>query len=241
MSAPTSAPTSAAASAAARTGARTGARSAAWRAGSRAEHEAAESTAFVADLVAGRASAAQYVAYLRRLRVVYAALEAAMEEHRDHPVVAAVHDPALRRLPALDADLAHWSGPVGPAGSVGPVGPSPAAEAYRTRIEAAARTPYLLAAHHYTRYLGDLSGGQILARALRHGFPDRRLDDGGLDFCAFAEIPAPVRWKRAYRERLDTLDVDAAADDALLDEVRAAFRLNHALLDEVAATGTDRR
>ena len=80
-----------------------------WREGSRAEHEAAESSSFVTELVEGRASAAQYVAYLRRLRVVYAALEAALHEHRDHPVVAAVDDPALRRLAALDADLGHWS------------------------------------------------------------------------------------------------------------------------------------
>jgi heme oxygenase len=204
------------------------ARSEAWRAGSRAEHEAAESSAFVAELVAGRASAAQYVAYLRRLRVVYAELEAALEDHRDHPVVAAVHDPALRRLPALDADLRHWSG------SVAPVAGSPAADAYRTSIRRARREPHLLVAHHYTRYLGDLSGGRILARALRLGFPDRSLEDGGLDFYAFVEIPAPVRWKRGYRERLDALELDPEADRAMLAEVREAFRLNHALLDEVA-------
>ena len=94
--------------------------------------------------------------------------------------------------------------------------------------------PHLLVAHHYTRYLGDLSGGRILARAVRQGFPDRSLADGGLDFYAFAGIPAPVRWKRAYRERLDALELDREADDAMLAEVREAFRLNHALLDEVA-------
>jgi heme oxygenase (biliverdin-producing, ferredoxin) len=207
-------------------------RSEAWRAGSRAEHEAAEASAFVVDLVAGRASAAQYVAYLRRLRVVYAALEPALEDHRDHPAVAAVHDPVLRRLSALDADLRHWSGSAAPVGGV--VAGSPAADAYRARIQRARRQPHLLVAHHYTRYLGDLSGGQILARALRQGFPDRSLADGGLDFYAFAGIPAPVRWKRAYRERLDALELEPEADDAMLAEVREAFRLNHALLDEVA-------
>ena len=209
-------------------------RSAAWRAGSRAEHEAAEASGFVADLVAGRASALQYVAYLRRLRVVYAELEPALEDHRDHPAVAAVHDPVLRRLPALDADLRHWSGGAAPAQAGGAVAGSPAADAYRARLQRARRQPHLLVAHHYTRYLGDLSGGQILARAVRQGFPDRSLADGGLDFYAFAEIPAPVRWKRAYRERLDALELDREADDAMLAEVREAFRLNHALLDEVA-------
>ena len=91
----------------------------------------------------------------------------------------------------------------------------------------AARTPYLLAAHHYTRYLGDLSGGQILARAVRSGFPERALDRGGLDFYRFEQIAAPVPWKRAYRERLDALPLDGGQDAAVLEEVRAAFRLNH--------------
>ncbi len=224
-----------------------GPRSESWRAGSRAEHAAAESSAFVTDLVAGRASAAGYLAYLRRLRVVYGALERALDGCRDHSAVAAVDDRGLRRLAALDADLRHWSddappgpAPAGPApaargaGDVGDVG-SPAAEAYRSRIEAARRAPHLLVAHHYTRYLGDLSGGQVLARALRRGFPDRSFDGGGLDFYSFDQIAAPVPWKRAYRERLDGLRVDAEQDAAMLAEVREAFRLNHALLDEVAA------
>lgn len=211
-------------------------RSDTWRLGSRAEHEAAESSSFVADLVEGRASAAQYVAYLRRLRVVYAALEAALDEHREHPVVAAVDDPALRRLAALDADLRHWTGRApGPQAVV-----SPAATAYRARIERAGRTPYLLAAHHYTRYLGDLSGGKILARAVAGGFPERSLDRGGLDFYHFEQIAARVPWKRAYRERLDALPLDGGQDAEVLDEVRAAFRLNHALLAEVTEIAAPR-
>lgn len=216
------------------------ARAASWRSGSRAEHEAAESSVFVADLVAGRASAARYAAYLRRLRVVYTALEAALERHRHHPAVAAVDDPALRRLGALDADLRHWSLVAGvPDDGPDALGAaaSPAAAAYRDRIEDAGRAPHLLLAHHYTRYLGDLSGGQVLARALRRAFPDRTRDDAGLAFYSFEEIAAPVPWKRAYRERLDGLRLAPAQDAALVAEVRAAFRLNHALLDELAEPG----
>lgn len=209
------------------------ARAESWRTGSRAEHEAAESSAFVADLLAGRASAARYVAYLRRLRVVYTALEAALERHRHHPAVAAVDDPALRRLEALDADLRHWSRVAGRPEDAA----SPAATAYRERIEDAGRAPHLLLAHHYTRYLGDLSGGQVLARALRRAFPDRTPDDAGLAFYSFEEIAGPVPWKRAYRERLDGLRLDPAQDAALVEEVREAFRLNHALLDELAESG----
>jgi heme oxygenase len=72
------------------------------------------------------------------------------------------------------------------------------------------------------------------SRAVRDGFPERSLDRGGLDFYRFEQIAAPVPWRRAYRERLDALPLDARQDAAVLEEERAAFRLNHALLAEVA-------
>jgi heme oxygenase len=201
--------------------------SAAMREGSRPEHEEAEGAGFVADLLAGRAHPDRYAAYLLRLRVVYAALERAVRDHRDHPAVAAVHDESLCRVDALDADLDHWWPGRDRAVS------SPAADRYRARIEEAGTTPPLLVAHHYTRYLGDLSGGRMLAQALRRTWPG--LDRRGLAFYEFDAIPKPVAYKRAYRDRLDALDLDDAARADVVGEVRRAFRLNRDLLDEVGA------
>lgn len=83
--------------------------SVAMREGSAAEHAAAERSPFVSELVAGRVNERGYADYLRRLRVVYAALEDAVRSHRDDPMVSAVYDPALERLAAIDADLDHWA------------------------------------------------------------------------------------------------------------------------------------
>lgn len=203
--------------------------SVAMREGSRREHQQAEGTDFVSDLVAGRAHRDQYAGYLARLRGVYAALESAVNDHRHDPAVAQVYDESLCRLDALDADLAFW----GPAADRDTG--SPAAESYRARIDEARATPSLLVAHHYTRYLGDLSGGRMLAQAMRRGYPG--LDRGGLAFYEFGAIPKPVAYKRAYRTRLDDLRLGPAVRAAVVEEVRHAFRLNHALLDEVAALG----
>ncbi|GAA2148421.1 biliverdin-producing heme oxygenase [Nocardioides koreensis] len=202
--------------------------SVAMREGSRREHEQAEGTDFVSDLLAGRAHPHQYAAYLARLRDVYAALEQAVRDHRDDPVVTQVYDETLCRLDALDADLEFWSGPDRSTGS-------PAADRYRERIDRARRTPLLLVAHHYTRYLGDLSGGRMLAQAMRRGYEG--LDRGGLAFYEFDAIPKPVAYKRAYRDRLDGLRLSPSQRTAMVEEVRSAFRLNHALLDEVATLG----
>lgn len=196
--------------------------SVAMREGSAAEHAAAERSPFVSELVAGRVNERGYADYLRRLRVVYAALEDAVRSHRDDPMVSAVYDPALERLAAIDADLDHWAPGAGRAVE------SPAAEAYRDRI-AGAEWGGALVAHHYTRYLGDLSGGQVIGKVLDRTFG---LGGAGLAFYRFPMRPKP--YKDAYRSRLDGLTLDADEFDRAVDEVKAAFTLNQALFDELA-------
>ena len=58
---------------------------------------------------------------------------------------------------------------------------SPAAKVYVARVqEVAATKPYLLVAHQYTRYLGDLFGGQMMG-----GMASRSLDLANGDGTAF--------------------------------------------------------
>lgn len=190
--------------------------------GSAAEHEVAEGSLFVSELLSGRVSERGYVDYLLRLRVVYAALEAAVRTHRYDPLVAAVYDPALERLAALDTDLEYWA--PGASRAVD----SPAAEVYRVRI-AAVSWGGALVAHHYTRYLGDLSGGQVIGRLLDRTF---ELGGAGLAFYRFGVRTKP--YKDAYRAQLDALDLDADETARAVDEVKVAFGLNQRLFDELA-------
>lgn len=200
--------------------------STAMREGSRAEHQAAEGSTFMAELLDGRLTAQAYANLLLRLRRVYAALEETVAAHRADPLVGAVHDPALERLAAIDADLAHWAPGVDPA-----TVDSPAADAYAERIRAASVWGGLLVAHHYTRYLGDLSGGQVIGRVLQRTFD--LPEDRGVAFYAFPRIPKPKPFKDAYRDRLDALDLAPDEVARVVDEVRAVFGLNQALFDEL--------
>ncbi|QWF21125.1 biliverdin-producing heme oxygenase [Nocardioides sp. LMS-CY] len=199
--------------------------SAAMREGSLAEHQAAEDSKFMADLLGGRVNEQGYADYLLRLRGVYATLEQTVHTHRDEPSVAAVRDDALERLAAIDADLDHWA-PDGPR-----TVDSPATDAYRQRlVEAAEQWPALLVAHHYTRYLGDLSGGQAIGRILDRTF---ELGGAGIAFYDFPEIEKPKVYKDGYRARLDALDLDADERLRIVAEVKLAFRLNQALFAEL--------
>ena len=180
----------------------------------------------MAALLAGRVDEVGYVAYLGRLRTVYATLELVGRVLAADPCVVEVLDPSLERLDALDTDLAFWS----PAKTPGVA--SPAADKYAERVRAAAAWGGLYVAHHYTRYLGDLSGGQAIGRILRSEFG---LEDNGegVAFYAFPMIPRRKQYKDAYRARLDALSLDGEARARIVDEVKQAFGLNQALLAEL--------
>jgi heme oxygenase len=191
------------------------------RSGSQAEHTAAEGSTFMSELLAGRIDAPGYAHFLGLLRRVYEALESTASELSADPIASAVIDPAIERLAAIDADLDHW-------GRV--VVDSPAADAYVARIRQSASWGGLFVAHHYTRYLGDLSGGQAIGRIIAREFG---LDGVGTAFYSFEHVPKPKLYKDAYRARLDALPLDAAERQRVLDEVRAVFALNGGLFAEM--------
>jgi heme oxygenase (biliverdin-producing, ferredoxin) len=195
--------------------------STAMRAASQKEHDAAEQSPFVAELLGGGLGREAYVAYLLRLRGVYSALEEAFRRRRQDPIVAAFYDPDLERLPAIAADLECWSDDL-PASF-----DSAATESYRDRLAALDSGAGLLA-HHYTRYLGDLSGGQVISRVL-----DREFQLGGVGLALYSFPMQPKRYKDSYRARLDALTLQPEEIETLLSEVKLAFRLNQALLDEL--------
>ncbi|GAA2365546.1 MULTISPECIES: heme oxygenase (biliverdin-producing) [Gordonia] len=205
--------------------------------GSSSEHEQAENSEFISELLAGRINEAGYIAYLQRLRIVYDALERASRALADDPQVSLVHDPALERVATIDADLAHWSAR---GGIVPEPVDSPAADAYAARITESASRGGHLVAHHYTRYLGDLSGGQAIGRLLDREF---ELGGEGVSMYSFELATANKPYKDAYRAKLDAIgdSLSAADRERIVDEVRVAFRLNQQLFAELVGLLDDYR
>ncbi len=89
----------------------------------------------------------------------------------------------------------------------------------------------LFVAHHYTRYLGDLSGGQAIGRILARTYELDRPE--GVRFYDFPAIPKPKPYKDGYRARLDALPLDEDEKAVVLAEVKATFDLNGALFAEL--------
>jgi len=197
------------------------------RDGSQAEHKDAEGSSFMSCLLDGQVNETGYTEYLAMLRPIYAALESVGARLADDPIAGAVIDPAINRLAAIDRDLAYWSGDAGV-----PQVQSAAVDRYVARIEAAATDPALFVAHHYTRYLGDLSGGQAIGRILARTF---ELPEGqGIAFYQFDAVPKPKPYKDAYRARLDSLPLTPRDQQRVVDEVKVVFGLNGALFEELS-------
>ncbi len=129
------------------------------RTASHDQHVEAETSTFMSDLLGGRLGVDAYARYTEQLWFVYEALEAGAERLAADPVAGAFIQAELFRLPALERDLAHLRGADWRSG----LAALPATQAYADRVrECAEEWPAGYIAHHYTRYLGDLSGGQII-------------------------------------------------------------------------------
>lgn len=200
--------------------------SAALRAGTRPEHETAEHTGFVERLMAGQLDRAAYADLVAQHRLIYTELERAGERLRAAGRDGGLVFDELVRVPAIERDLAHLHG----ADWRDKVRVLPATEAYAARLRECGDSLPLYAAHAYTRYLGDLSGGQIIKRMLQrhYGFGDE-----GVEFYTFPEIDKLKPFKDVYRERLDGLALDADERAAVVEEARVAFRFNAAVFGEL--------
>ena len=101
------------------------------------------------------------------------------------------------------------------------------------RVEEVGRTSAAaFLAHHYTRYLGDLSGGQVIRAALERSLGVT--DGAGASFFSFPDV-RPGALKKRYRELLDEVPFDAAQREELVAEALVAYRLNVALAAELDA------
>lgn len=84
--------------------------------------------------------------------------------------------------------------------------------------------PEYLVAHAYTRYLGDLSGGQVLGRITQKSLG---LKNGeGLSFFSFPGVSSPNLFKQLYRSRMNSIELTETQRNGVLQEAVTAFELN---------------
>jgi heme oxygenase len=196
----------------------------------RDDHERAERASFVTELVAGRLPREAFALFTSQLWFLYQALDAGAAHLREDPIVGPFLDPRLDRSDALAADLSLLVGP----DWRGRVHPMPATAAHAKRILVLAGTwPAGYLAHHYLRYLGDLSGGKVLGKAAQRAYG---LTDAGVRFYRFDDIPSGREFKDRYRQLLDAAPWSDEERRRVLTEVGLGFRMSGAMFEELSGT-----
>ena len=185
-------------------------------------------------ILLGKLDRNQYVKLLVSLYHIYRSLEQALAQHSEHPILRTLYFPKeLSRTTALEKDLAYFLGPNWAQHSV--LTPSPCTRDYVARIDTAAKErPLLLLAHAYTRYLGDLSGGQMLKKVAARALALPPTNEG-LSFYIFEHIQSARAFKEQYRAALDATGLALRSADAVAGEARAAFIMNIRVFQELGA------
>ncbi|MCS5735423.1 biliverdin-producing heme oxygenase [Herbiconiux daphne] len=191
-------------------------------------HSDSEGAGFMTDLMSGKGTRDDYIALVAQHFFIYDALEAAADRMKNDPVAAAFISPKLTRLPAIEEDLRFLIG----EDWRDQMTPLPTTARYVRRIdEVAATWNGGFIAHHYTRYLGDLSGGQIIRTLMQRQFG---FETNGVGFYLFGDIAKPKEFKETYRSQLDAVGWDDKERDRVIDEVMVAYRFNTELFLDLA-------
>lgn len=194
------------------------------------DHSESEGSSVMEDIMRMRATREQYTELVVQHFFLYEALEEASKALASDPRFANLHPAALVREETLVEDLEFLLG----ENWRQEISILPASQAYADRIREISAEGWLpgLIAHHYTRYLGDLSGGQMIAKRVKKQFGFER---AGVAFYDFTELGDITEFKQNYRSVLDELGttLDDAQKQRMIDEVRAAYRFNSQVFVEM--------
>uniref|UniRef100_A0A3Q2YHU4 heme oxygenase (biliverdin-producing) n=1 Tax=Hippocampus comes TaxID=109280 RepID=A0A3Q2YHU4_HIPCM len=202
--------------------------------GTKEAHDRAENCQFVKDFLRGHIPRELFKRGTAALYFVYLAMEEEIEKNKDHPQVAPIYFPAeLHRCEALARDLEYFYG----AEWQIQISLSACTKPYVDRIHnVGAQDPALLVAHAYTRYMGDLSGGQILKKVAQRALKLPSSGEG-LNFYQFEGIHGHSGFKRLYRSRMNEIELDTDTKRKIVEESNRAFGFNMMVFTELEEIG----
>ena len=174
-------------------------------------HTAAERSPFMVALMKGELASDAYFDYIAQLAPIYEALEKWDSE-------SPFFDRRLDRFERIIADLEYAGSRIVCNETI----------EYENHISELIKNKdeVRLLAHHYTRYLGDLSGGQAIGALVARNLS---IPPNFLSFYDFEDIGDRVRYKETYRQNLDTL-VAEEDYETFIAEAILAFEFNRKIL-----------
>ena len=198
------------------------------REGTTRSHSMAENVSFVKSFLSGVVDKSSYRKLVANLYFIYEVMEEQIDRHKNHSAVSYIYFPELYRKNSLIEDLRYYYG----EDWISKIEPSPATTLYINRIrQISYSSPELLIAHSYTRYIGDLSGGQILKKIAKSAMS--LPDNSGTAFYDFNLIDDEIKFKNVYRESLNNIPLTDNQVRQIISEANTAFNLNMKIFQEL--------
>ncbi|XP_008139857.1 heme oxygenase 2 isoform X2 [Eptesicus fuscus] len=203
--------------------------------GTKEAHDRAENTQFVKDFLKGNIKKELFKLATTALYFTYSALEEEMDRNQDHPAFAPLYFPMeLHRKEALIKDMEYFFGEDWEK----QVQCSEATRKYVERIHYVGQNePELLVAHAYTRYMGDLSGGQVLKKVAQRALKLPSTGEG-TQFYLFENVDNAQQFKQFYRARMNALDLNLKTKEKIVEEANRAFEYNMQVFNELDQAGS---
>jgi len=195
--------------------------------GTKKSHTMAENTGFITCFLKGVVEKQSYIKLMSDLYHVYSSMEEEIEKYKNDLMVSKIYYPELFRKESIEKDLQYYLGDNWKS----QVTQTNSCKEYVARIkEVSISSPMLLISHHYTRYIGDLSGGQVLKGIAQTAL---KVDDDAMNFYMFKDIPDEKQFKNNYRSALDSLPLSQTQIDLIVAEANNAFKYNMKVFNEI--------
>lgn len=175
---------------------------------SKESHGAAENSPFMRALLKGELTREAYCNYLAQLAPIYETLESWLDTKLP------LFDRRLDRFERIMSDIDSMCG-------VQIVLDETIEYTQHLKELVKKKDEVRFLAHHYVRYLGDLSGGQAVAALVMRNMS---IPPNFLSFYEFDQIKDKVRYKESYRDNLDSLELSQEETEAFIAEVLIAFK-----------------
>lgn len=194
-----------------------------------AAHAQAENAPFISTLMGGGLNPLAYRDYLAAFLPIYSLMEALLKARSESALLSYFNHRALDRSTHIENDIAHLETTLSSTFD----GESlPSVQSYLARLSNEVSDARLLA-HHYIRYLGDLSGGQAISKLVSRHYA---IAPEALTFYDFTNIGDAVFYKKRYRDLLNLAPLNTEEKDEFLDEVTHLYRLSTEIFIDLGKT-----
>lgn len=182
-------------------------------------HQAAEEAPFIAELMGGGLGPLAYLDYLRALAPIYLRMESLFLANSEKEPLSYLDHRALDRASLIIEDIKYLEKNLETEERKSPL---PSVITYM-QVLTDDISPIRLSAHHYIRYLGDLSGGQAIARLVSRHY---QIPAEGLNFYKFEGVGDIVFYKKRYRDFLNLIPFNESEREEFLQEVEKLYQLS---------------